>query len=553
MRWAARGLIASVEHSTSVPLSARRITHSSRRSNEENDGQSASESRSALDEIFDSPDAFERTNAAPYIASRRSQSISGSSQNRIVSREVLGGMFDSEKYTSQLNQDWDGDGKSGKLFRPHRGDGGDPSASFFRSSRRTLGEDHREQRKAGWSGTMTPNELRTFEDVFNAIFNEDGATSGLEETLIDDGLFGSTLENASNEGLASFREKTMKKLKPYKKRAEQKRRGLASLLTEGIATEDVNEGEVEANIDRAREEIVACQTVAETWQWAAKNVWGEDRELQLEAIAKREEEELEQEVIREMEAQENSDIDTLATPQIPAESLSSQKKSDDSIEDLKRSAKESDVTESSQDLSFGQHEQSQHSQTSMAKLEEIAGPRFGLSTIYYAPVLSILMSQLRERFKSPQSALSILRIAKDLGPNSFVLGCTPRLYAQALQTRWMVLRDLQGARDTMQEAKATGILGNTDNLTDALEANHSNSFHKESRRTDEEDVRAVLKKTIKNEVRRHVVEGSAISPTARNSGAYTNQLRMVNEMNNMIQSKSFKRPSRSPPKVYTYL
>lgn len=89
--------------------------------------------------------------------------------------------------------------------------------------------------------------------------------------------------------------------------------------------------------------------------------------------------------------------------------------------------------------------------------EQTAAP-FGIKTPFYAPALHLLHQQLRERFKAPHAALAVLQIAKSLGPESLVLGCTPYLYDEAIRTYWTILHDLQGTHDLVCEAKDTGIL-----------------------------------------------------------------------------------------------
>lgn len=71
------------------------------------------------------------------------------------------------------------------------------------------------------------------------------------------------------------------------------------------------------------------------------------------------------------------------------------------------------------------------------------------------------MIELRNRFHSPQSALNILRVTKNAGTESVVLGCTPALYAEAIKTSWFAFGDLADVIRLVEEAKATGALSTT--------------------------------------------------------------------------------------------
>lgn len=84
--------------------------------------------------------------------------------------------------------------------------------------------------------------------------------------------------------------------------------------------------------------------------------------------------------------------------------------------------------------------------------------KYGLHTAFYAPALHMLLVTLRDRFHAPHIALSVLKRTRDLGPHSFVLGCTASLYAETIRTQWMCLRDGPGVLKTVQEARSTGIL-----------------------------------------------------------------------------------------------
>jgi hypothetical protein len=440
--------------------------------------------KTALEELFDSPDAFQRDDVASTFT-RKAQSPTGSNQNTVVPRAILGGTLDNtnDLYASQLNQEWEGESGNRGNASPLPFD----SKSNFRS-------DYRMKRrpKDNYRGLMTPKETKTFSLVFDSIFGADGQSERKVEE-VDDGLFGSTLEYGHNENLSDYRERTMRNWDDQKKKKEFKKRSTAALLSEGIVVESINQEELERMIDQAREEIVACQSVADTWQWAAKNVWDSDHEEQLE-----------------------NDMFRLAAAEEAQEQGNSQE--------------EGNVVGEEKDDSIAAEEE--EAPDSLRSVQEVKGARFGIKTPYYAPVLNILLGQLRERFKSPQSALSILRVTKNLGPDSFVLGCTPQLYAQALRTRWQILRDLQGARDTLQEARDTGILGVRSLLTEAWD--NRASSRRSGPENEEDVVRGIVNNVIRAEVRQHVVEGMSRLPAGETSQAYEHQLGLSEEMHRLV-------------------
>ncbi|CAO1614266.1 unnamed protein product [Sympodiomycopsis kandeliae] len=87
--------------------------------------------------------------------------------------------------------------------------------------------------------------------------------------------------------------------------------------------------------------------------------------------------------------------------------------------------------------------------------------QFGSSTPFYAPVLHRLFVHFRDRLKAPHSALSVLRITRALGPQSFVLGCTPEIYSEALRTTYFWQNDLRGCLLFLQEARDLGVLSDS--------------------------------------------------------------------------------------------
>lgn len=170
---------------------------------------------------------------------------------------------------------------------------------------------------------------------------------------------------------------------------------------------------------------------------------------------------------------------------------------------------------------------------------------FGLRTPLYAPVLHILLKELRDRFRAPHAALSILQIARDLSPESAVLGCTSHLYAEAIRTCWTVLRDLQSARDLVLEAKESGILSGaySERVFRSMSMKNyanDNPDHFADIRNDQL-IDAVVE-SIKYDVQRIVVRADrAIQRQSRNQGlaqTLVSMQTMVKEMSDAIRTNS---------------
>lgn len=418
--------------------------------------RSPESSASAFDTLLSRPDAFER-NDEPTASTRKSQAPRGQGQNLRIPRSVLKRFDDgytdlAQDFSSQLNKDWDG--KHGSEGRQEKSASGRPYIS---------------RRRQDYMGTMTPKEKELFSKVFNSLAEFDKDKKSLP---VDDGQFASSLLSDKTDSLLDFRLRNVKDWDPRRTRKPLKPRRFPALLTEGVTAESVSSQELEEKIDLAREEVTACQTVADVWMWASKHVWRERGE--------------------EAEAESPTRVN--------------------------------DQTEGGQGKERG---------------EDV---RFGMSTPFYAPVLHLLLVTLRERFKSPQSALSVLRVARNLGPDSFVLGCTPQLYAEALRTRWTVLQDLQGAMDTLQEAKDTGILGSGFSRPAAA---FTARFAGEQGAPDNEadTIRDIVANQIKTEVRQHVVDGSARLGGDQSSLAYAHQLQLVRQMDRLAMARPKRQPS----------
>lgn len=183
---------------------------------------------------------------------------------------------------------------------------------------------------------------------------------------------------------------------------------------------EMNEPDLASAVDRAEQSMNLCSDEAELWAWAARDVFGFDQDeysrrvrsakLSREAAAARR--------VRGPKARQIEEEKAAATPP---------KKDPDARVDS-------------------------------ANTMTTKRAPYGISTPLYAPVLHRLFLQLRNRFNSPHSALSLLNVVRGLGPQSLVLGYTPELLAEAASTRWEAMRDLGGACDTLRDAKAVGTL-----------------------------------------------------------------------------------------------
>lgn len=476
-----RNLYATTKHSQDQPP-----TTTSKPLNEKE--------KSALDEIFDGPDAFTRQENADTSRIKRI----GSNPSASVPRTVLGTDL-SDEISLQLNQEWNGGSKAIRQDRQTSSYGSVPSGrGLFVKSRSNK-----------WDGNMTPNENKIFSEIFRNFFSEDSSKEG--KSITDDGGLGGTLNSSMHERLSDFRAKTIQRNRLDLKRKAARKRYLSSVLSERISGHKLSEEEIEEKIDQAREEIVACATVSELWQWAAKNVWGSQQE----------------ELIRKAEMREEERDKFL---------LEARKKegADDIVEANSSIAREHETVE---EHGNAIEEKNERKLVEEKGTEEI---RFGMATPYYSPVLLLLLINLRERFRSPQSALAVLRVARNLGPDSFVLGCSPQLYAEALRTKYVVLKDLQGARDILREAKDTGILGR-----DSISYPTSLISDKDQKPEHEGVMlRDIVTKQIVTAVHQHIREGTKRLSKGQTPLVYERQMELIAEMDDIIGT--YKKPSPGP-------
>lgn len=330
---------------------------------------------------------------------------------------------------------------------------------------------------------MTPSEAKTFSTIFENFFNNTADDQPAKP--VDDGAFGSSLTTNSPGTLEDFKQRN----RLQEKRKAARKRYLSSVLSERVSSANISEDEIEAKIDMAREEIVGCSSVSEIWQWAAKNVWG----------TKNREQQEEMQTLAEKRSNAGHSV----------------------VQNTKEVATSSSIEQTEE----------------MEEEEEI---RFGMATPYYSPVLLLLLTHLRDRYNSPQSALSVLRITKNLGPDSFVLGCSPQLYAEAVRTQWIVLRDLEGAKDTLREAKDTGVLGRGGSPVQLLSDRSSSKDNDEESR-----LRDIISKQVKSEVQSLVIEGVKRLPEGQTPLVYERQLELIADMDKILGA--YQRPAPAKP------
>ncbi|EPQ26032.1 uncharacterized protein PFL1_06485 [Pseudozyma flocculosa PF-1] len=262
--------------------------------------------------------------------------------------------------------------------------------------------------------------------------------------------FGAYTDLISHE---SPREKTRYQLEAYlsrnrlRPRFEESRMARArKSAREGLAAQ-VSQAQLDAGIDEAREELSMCENEFEVWEWAKKEVWGLgssfDALLPLSM-------QTQQGVGRSAKAQPTSEVSD-STPEGAATDATTTEDSPSNIEDAEDASLVSSEP-SGQDLAATE------SSTGTADSKPPPPPRFGKETPYFAPVLHLVFLTLRDRYRSPHSALAVYDLTRSLGIESYVLGCTAALFADLLRTRWDHLVDLESCRTLLRQARETGVL-----------------------------------------------------------------------------------------------
>ncbi|TKY88512.1 hypothetical protein EX895_002500 [Sporisorium graminicola] len=202
-------------------------------------------------------------------------------------------------------------------------------------------------------------------------------------------------------------------------------------VREGLAAQ-IDPLQLEAGIDEAREQIAMCENLAELLTWTKQQVWGIGA--------------------------------TTMTPSQPEQ-----------LADMLSSTSLDPSTPSTAEAAEG-------------------GPRYGKDTPYYASVLHFVFLAIRDRYRSPQTALCVPRTTRALGIESYVLGMTASLYNEVLKTQWDWLGDLSGVVSTLRQARETGILAST---------NAAGSTRLSS--SEDDAIRETVDR-IANDVRRYVLD-----------------------------------------------
>lgn len=134
--------------------------------------------------------------------------------------------------------------------------------------------------------------------------------------------------------------------------------------------------------------------------------------------------------------------------------------------------------------------------------------KYGKDTPFYASVLQLLFLAVRDRYRSPHVALSIPRITRSLGIESYVLGVTGSLYNEVLKTQWDWLGDLQGVVTTLRQARETGILSAPQKYSSIAPGLGEEKKWMGFATSEDETIRETVDR-IANEVRKYVIDTSA--------------------------------------------
>ena len=133
------------------------------------------------------------------------------------------------------------------------------------------------------------------------------------------------------------------------------------------------------------------------------------------------------------------------------------------------------------------------------------GPKYGKDTPYYASVLQLVFLAIRDRYRAPHVALSVVRVTRSLGIESYVLGVTGSLYNEVLKTQWDWLGDLQGVVSTLRQARETGILSAPMKHAASAPPAGATRVRTSFATTEDEAIRETVDR-IANEVRKHVLD-----------------------------------------------
>lgn len=307
----------------------------------------------------------------------------------------------------ELNQGW-GDAPPAPAPR------GSEKRLTERALQRAISEKRRREAQPH-NGPMTHPEKLLFANIFERMQESDQPFNDSEEegSGKQNSNFGDFRTNTNEQRIKNFQRRNIPQTQELQRLLLKRNGGMSNfntrvrahspskvdkvgLVKELMAGSDLSETEILDGLDKAKTEINACQSPFAIWEWARANVWGQSRRG----------------IDEKGEVNAKTDEETASDP---------------------RSILRASILPSSE-------------------------PKFGVHTPFYAPVLRQLVIELRKRFHSPQSALNILRVIKNAGTESVVLGCTPALYAEAIKTSWFAFGDLADVLRLVEEAKATGAL-----------------------------------------------------------------------------------------------
>ncbi|CAO3631405.1 unnamed protein product [Cunninghamella blakesleeana] len=76
---------------------------------------------------------------------------------------------------------------------------------------------------------------------------------------------------------------------------------------------------------------------------------------------------------------------------------------------------------------------------------------------YYSKVLQTSIKHAYAEFKDPYLAIALFEQCKVLGTESYIQGCTAKVYHEVLNIRWEAWKDIYGMLDLMEEMAINGI------------------------------------------------------------------------------------------------
>ncbi|KAN0061139.1 hypothetical protein ACQY0O_006874 [Thecaphora frezii] len=463
---------------------------------EDGAGSPASQ-KSPFDDLFSGPDPFPRVD----------------SQSRWLSDSLSG------PASSQRNRDRDR-GKNtiprSVLFTPETGSDDFPSRS---RERRKYNRSPLSRSEANAFISLLNQALETSSSPRSDMPTDDNLFGKRSDSKSQPfGAYTSLISHASPQERNKYQLEAYASRNQLRPRFEESRMARARRSArEGLAAQ-VSQAQLDAGIDEAREELSMCENEFEVWEWAKKEVWGigsgidapsqlyervKNRGLEPvadEAAQQADDDVNATQVASETEAQQDAADAAEAqreaaevTDEARAEETSMKAETEEAQVDAKteedRATDEAEApsaaaTEEAKNEAASAEATPSDTATSPASPTTTEGdsaadpssapltapgpdasaqrapsrPRFGKETPYFAPVLHLVFLTLRERYRSPQSALAVYEVTRSLGIEPYILGCTAPLFADLLRTRWEQLGDLHSCRRLLRHARETGVL-----------------------------------------------------------------------------------------------